>query len=232
MRFEADLARWVERRSKRLKSWQAKCTRLQKKHDALLKKFKKEYQKWEQEKSDFIQKKDEYNQQLDKFFNEYDETVDSIENYLKTYIAIFIKKLRLPEKLANRVLQTVISVSESRDTVVINACLPNPPDMPTTKEVRFIKTSNELRESRLSEREQNKIYDEFIYSLALALVRLTFTFDVRKRVDLTTLNGWVRYRDEAIGKITEACIISLQVRRKEFTSVNLSADLRDPRQSR
>ncbi len=58
-RFEDDLARWEERKSERLESWQAECARLQKKHDALLKKFEKEHQEWEQDLARWEERKSE-----------------------------------------------------------------------------------------------------------------------------------------------------------------------------
>lgn len=105
--------------------------------------------------------------------------------------------------------------------VVVDYLLPAPEDLPTLKEVKYIKSHNEMREKHLSERELNQLYDNVLYQVALRTVHELFEADQIKALDCVAFNGIVRTIDRGTGQRIEPCVLSLQAQRDEFLVINL-----------
>jgi restriction system protein len=110
------------------------------------------------------------------------------------------------------------------DTKILLAdySLPDVEDLPKVLEVKYIQTRHALKEIHLSESEANKLYDDVLYQTALRTIHEILQADVMGAVQSVVFNGWVRSIDKRTGQEVNACIMSLQVGREEFTAINLA----------
>ena len=130
---------------------------------------------------------------------------------------------QLPIDFPNSSKSPTVGLVYDYDTqaMVINVRLPTPNTMPSLKDIKYIKSRNEQNEIRLTQRERDRLYDETLYQLAIALIALVLKADVKKIISLIVFNGRVRFRDEATGKWIDSCIISLQSDRNEFQGIEI-----------
>jgi restriction system protein len=105
-------------------------------------------------------------------------------------------------------------------TLIVNYTLPTPSDIPTLKEVKFIKTKDTLKESHISQNTLNKLYDEVIYQIVLATVAKLFSADAANALDSLVFNGWVNTTDKSTGHPVTACIVSLHAIKNDVESIN------------
>lgn len=106
--------------------------------------------------------------------------------------------------------------------MLVNYCLPNPKQLKTLKEVRYIKTRGEFKESHLSPTALNKLYDEVVYQLSLATLKLICTADDADAIRHVAFNGWVRSISGATGKETNCIIISLYVSKEQILEIDFA----------
>ncbi|MEY2495138.1 MAG: restriction system protein [Verrucomicrobiota bacterium] len=106
-------------------------------------------------------------------------------------------------------------------SLIVEYSLPAPDQMPRIKEVRFVKTRDELVETFYSDADQSRLYDSVVYQICLRVLRDLFSADSVRTVEAITFNGWVTAVDPAKGKETTTCIMSITARRDEFLDINL-----------
>jgi len=106
--------------------------------------------------------------------------------------------------------------------LIVNYSLPNINLMPRIKEVKYVKSKNELVEVPLVESTVNKMYDSVVYQITLRTLHELFESDVDSMIEAIVLNGWVESIDTATGKNVNRCIISIQTNRQEFSQIDLA----------
>lgn len=111
-------------------------------------------------------------------------------------------------------------ISESK-LLICNYTLPTPNNLPTLREVKFLKTKGQLREFHHTQAVINKLYDDVIYQLTLAVIARLFHSDEAAAIESINFNGWVDSVDKGSGKEFTACIISLLVNKNDFEAINL-----------
>lgn len=110
---------------------------------------------------------------------------------------------------------------EAAKTLVIDLDLPEFEKTPNIKSFRYVASKNEIEEVKHKDGFVQKIYDEFVYQLALAAPHAFFTCDTEQAVQAIVLNGWVTYINRATGNQTTACIVSLHTEASELLKINL-----------
>jgi len=75
---------------------------------------------------------------------------------------------------------------------------------------------------KLSKNRINETYDDVLYQMCLRTVYEVCKADIDDLASIVVFNGWVDYIDQATGREVNACILSLQVSKAEFLSLNLS----------
>ena len=93
---------------------------------------------------------------------------------------------------------------------------------PKLKEVKYIATKKELRESYILESQINKMFDESMYKITLRTIHELFEADSVNAIDAISFNGWVKAINKATGKEENNCILTIQVKKDEFLGLNLS----------
>jgi restriction system protein len=105
--------------------------------------------------------------------------------------------------------------------LIVDYALPAPELLPKTKEVRYVQTRDELQEIPFSDSEQTRLYDDLLYQIVLRSIFELYKADKIEAIELVTFNGFVRSIDRTTGNEVNACVLSLQVSRVEFSAINL-----------
>lgn len=107
--------------------------------------------------------------------------------------------------------------------IVVDYTLPSIDDMPKVKEVRYVKSRDELVEVLLPTSARAALYDSMLYQTALRTIHELYEADVVGALEMVVFNGWVESCDRATGKLASACILSVQAENAEFQGIKLDA---------
>jgi restriction system protein len=75
----------------------------------------------------------------------------------------------------------------------------------------------------MTEKNATKLYDDFLYQVALRTIHELFESDVANAIDFVVFNGFVNSINKATGQEQSACIATVQVDKTTFLALNLSA---------
>lgn len=112
--------------------------------------------------------------------------------------------------------------SESK-TLLVDFALPIPDDIPTTKTARFIASTGELRETQISAKDKQVLFDDLCFQLCLRTIHELFEADTHDHLENIVFNGSTISIDRTTGQKVHSNIISLMVDKGEFSSINLAA---------
>lgn len=100
--------------------------------------------------------------------------------------------------------------------------LPNLDVLPQVKAVKFVKSTGELVETKISERDRKANYESVGYQICLRTLHELFEADVNENLDAILFNGMVESIDPATGLERRACIMSVLVPKHEFERIDLA----------
>lgn len=107
-------------------------------------------------------------------------------------------------------------------SLLVEYQLPNSEQVPNIKSVRFVKTTGELKETYISDRDVKTIYDNACYQIALRTIHELLEADEYRNIEKVLFNGFVRFTDPRTGNQSQSCILSVMVDRSAFDSINLA----------
>jgi len=181
-----------------------------------LRKWENDVSEWEKRKSIFLEKQKEFNAGIEKMKEAYlNQNTDSIIEYCdmvlnnSEYPETFPKNFELEYNPDNKI-------------IIIEYELPSFECLPQIKEVKYIATRNELKETPISESQLQKIFDEAMYKITLRTIYELFKADVVNALEAISFNGWVKATNKATGKKENNCILSIQVKKNIFLEIDLS----------
>ena len=105
--------------------------------------------------------------------------------------------------------------------LLVEYLLPTPDDLPTTKSVRFVASTGELKESSMSERDKKALFDDLCYQICLRTLHELFEADSPNHLQSIAFNGWTESIDRATGQQVSSTILSVVARKEEFLAINL-----------
>jgi restriction system protein len=203
--FDEDLARW-----------QAEVVAVNLGNSTADEEYNKAIRKWEGEKAEYYTAQKARNAEIDAQRSAYSERQpDAVVNYCdlvltdSEYPDSFPKSWQLDYKPESHLL-------------LIDYSLPNIESIPRLKEVRYVQARDEFTESNLGDAAVEKIYDAVLYKITLRSLHELITADVANSLDSIVFNGWVRAIEAATGQETNGCILSIQVNKEEFSTINLA----------
>ncbi|KRA79719.1 restriction endonuclease [Altererythrobacter sp. Root672] len=100
--------------------------------------------------------------------------------------------------------------------------LPSPDELPRVHSVRFVKTTGEMKIKEITEREQKANFESVAYQVCLRTLHELFEADVHGNIGSILFNGHVDFVDKRTGQDARSCLLSVLVRRDEFTALDLS----------
>jgi restriction system protein len=199
-------------------------------------------------KEQYEQKVKEYEKQVQIINERYNELEKNWAEEKKIYYNTQIKHNETIEKLKEKYFlgdpdgiiqycRTVLNNSKYPDTfpkefildyapdnkiLIIEYVLPSPSELPRLREVKYIISKKDFKESFISETQLSKNYDYTVYKITLRTLYELFKADKAEAIDAIIFNGFVNAIDKATGMIINNCIVSVQVNKIEFNEINLS----------
>lgn len=194
---------WIERH------WEEDCQKAKCKHEG-------EIKLWEDSKRKFLEAQQEANTAIDQNrLNYFDKDPGAIIDYCDTVLSnsqypdFFPKEWELDFNAESKIL-------------VVDYILPAPEDLPTLKEVQYIQSRDELKESHLSEKEREALYDGLLYQVTLRTIHELFEADVAEALHAIAFNGIVTALDKSTGHNITSCVMSVMAQKDTFLQINLA----------
>jgi restriction system protein len=211
-KFSTAISKWEKQRSTIDKF----NKQLDKDFENEMKKWESDVVEWEKQKNNFLQKQADFNAKIDQMKESYlSQNNDSIIEYCEMvlnnseYPDSFPKNFELEYNPDNKIL-------------ILEYELPAIECFPKVKEVKYIASRKELKESYISESQLNKMFDDAMYKITLRTIHELFEADVANAIEAISFNGWVKAINKATGKEENNCILSIQAKKNEFLSIDLS----------
>jgi len=106
-------------------------------------------------------------------------------------------------------------------TLIIDYQLPAIDDIPSKKAAKHDRAQGKIVYTSISQSVINKLYEDVNYQIVLRTLFELFHSDEAKALVSVVFNGIVDTVDKASGQSIRPCIMSIQVSRSEFESINL-----------
>jgi len=107
-------------------------------------------------------------------------------------------------------------------TLIVEYDLPTPDDLPTTKTVRFVKGTGELKETYISAKDKKELYDDLCFQICLRTIHELFEADTYDHLEKVVFNGLAEYIDKSTGQSVRSTIISVMTDKSAFSAINLA----------
>lgn len=173
-------------------------------------------QAWELEMDEFYLKQNADNQKVETFRDLYfSKNSIAIVEYCETV-------LNTSEYPDNFPREFDLEYNHENKFLIIDYVLPAPDDLPRLMETKYIAAKKETKDTYVSENQFVKMYDSAIYNIALKTIFELYQSDEIDMVDTIVFNGWVNSINKANGKMTNSCIVSIQVKKSEFMDIDLT----------
>lgn len=171
---------------------------------------------WESRKNEFLQQQETYNAKIDAMKAAY---LEKNPTSIVEYCEMVLNNSAYPESFSK---DFEIEYNPENGILIVEYQLPSLELMPRIKEVKYLASKNELKETYFPEPQIAKMFDEAMYKIALRTIHELFEADEANALESISFNGWVRAINKATGKEENNCIISLQVKKAEFLEIDLN----------
>ncbi len=196
--------------------WSAEVARIKKANDEL-------HQAHQRLAADWTSKKAAWEENRNRTNAELDAAIAGLKNGNADSVYWLFENvwnlLPLPEDFLSGEYQ--IHYDEAAKTLVVDLDLPEFEKTPSVKSFRYVASKGDIEEVKHKDSFVQKVYDEFVCQLALAVPHAFFTCDTEQAVQAIVFNGWVTYINRATGNETTACIVSLHCEASELLKINL-----------
>jgi restriction system protein len=247
-RFESEMQAWKEESRKLALQHEAALKAYAAKRQEVERAYQNQVIEWESEKESFYADLNRKNEAVDTFRRDYESKhPGAIELYCGFVLTLLDYRLRQVLRgidvvtnregpnpiealgisgkltLALQILGHETAFNQETEVLIVNCHLPAPKDLPTIAGVKFIPLTETFELKELSELEQTRLYDDVIYQITLRSISDLFRSDQVGAVATIVFNGIVTSVDKSTGNEVTACIVSVQVSKEAFQSINLSA---------
>lgn len=198
VRFKKDHAVWVDAKEKAESE------------------YAKAVAEWEQARDEYIRERDENNATIDKKSEAY---LQGETEAISDYFDIVLSGSEYPDYFPQ---SYDMDFNPEGKFLVVDYQLPDSATIPTVREVKYIQSRDEFKESYIPKTQFNKLYDNLLYQIALRTIHELFEADKINAITFAVFNGYVKSVDPATGQEKVACILSLQANQEEFEAINLA----------
>ena len=210
------ISEYDEKYLKAIEEWEKKESSVKLENNKIEEEFQGTLDKWNREVDKFSQKQADYNAKIDLLKQSYlNQNHDAIIEYCEmvlnksSYPDSFLKNFELEYNIDTKIL-------------IVEYELPSIECLPKVKDVKYIASRKEFKESILSDSQVNKMFDDTMYKITLRTLYELFQADVANALEAISFNGWVKAINKATGKEETNCILSIQVKKIEFLDIELS----------
>jgi restriction system protein len=178
--------------------WKINCDRVDEENKKREQVYKTQIEEWLKKKTDF-----EHSKETKNHFKLYCKAVLMQSCYPKTF----------PKKFD-------ISFNVDNEIMVVDYRLPNIGQIPTLKEIKYMKSKDNFKIIFLPQSTQNALYDSLLYQIALRTIYELYAVDQNEFLKSVVFNGWIKTIDQGTGQDANICILSVQANRDEFLAIN------------
>lgn len=100
--------------------------------------------------------------------------------------------------------------------------LPCPDTLPTLKAVKFVKTTGEMKETHISDREKKANFESVAYQVCLRTIHELLEADEYGNITRVLFNGHVTFVDRRTGQEARSCLLSVLVAKDDFEKIDLA----------
>jgi restriction system protein len=170
---------------------------------------------WEKRRAEYYDVQTKFNDGIDRLKSNY---VKHEQNAVEQYCEMVLNNSRYPDIVPK---DFELLYNPETKILICEYYLPDPDAMPRLREVKYIASRGELKETNITDSQAEKLYDSVIYQIVLRTIHELFEADSADALAAVSFNGRVRFISKATGKPEEACIVSAQVKKQEFLQVDL-----------
>lgn len=197
-------------------TWLADKKRITNKNDELQSAYEEQVRGWEAEKEKFLTQQKENNDAIEIQMTSY---LKGDPGAVAEYCDMVLSNSDYPDFFPQ---EFDIDYNPNTKMLLVDYFLPAQRDIPSIKEVKYIQSRDEFKESFLSAAAFNKLYDDLLYQMTLRTIHELYEADTINAIESVVFNGWVNSVDKATGNEVNACILSIQTLKEEFLNINLS----------
>lgn len=195
--------------SDRISRWEKSCEQIRAKHvDSMT--------EWKQRKEKFYEDQKEFNAAIEQKRKNY-KSLD--QEAVVDYCDAVLSNSMYPDYFPKEWDMDYNAVTR---TLVVEFALPAPEVLPTLKEVLYIQSNDSYKETHLSEKEREAIYDSLLYQMALRTIHELFEADTANALDAVAFSGIVTTLEKTTGHDVTACVLSVLARKEPFMQINLA----------
>lgn len=178
--------------------------------------WNKEVANFEGRKSRFLEEQNDFNLTIEQMKNNYYQ-LD--EDAVIEYCDMVLNNSYYPESFPKNF---EVEYNSNNKIFIVEYQLPSIECFPKLKEVKYLSSKQELKETYLSEPQILKMFDDAVYQITLRTIHELFEADVANALEAISYNGWVRAINKATGNEENNCILSIQVKKDDFLKIDLS----------
>ena len=139
----------------------------------------------------------------------------SEERKIESFYKLFMSKISIDDLFF---LESDIFIESG--TLIINAKLPNAIDFPKTKEVKYVQSKDEFKETFISKSDEIRYYNNLTYSICLFLLKLSYENSNEELISNIAVNGFVEGRNKKDGHFEKKCIITVIADLKTISQID------------
>ena len=215
--FEIDYSHWESQKAKSeqdhlhaFSNWQQTCNKM-------YEEYYRRWTSWSERRKQFHQDQANSNNSVEERKRAY---FNNDTNAIVEYVDMVLGNSQYPDCFSP---SWDLFYNHENKIVIVDYNLPSPDRLPDIKEVKYVKSRDELVERKYPKSHMSKLYDAALYKIALRTVHEVFESDVIDAISAITFNGFVKSTDLSTGHETTACVLSLQASKEEFLTINLAA---------
>jgi restriction system protein len=156
------------------------------------------------------------NAEIDRFK---DELNSRDPEAIAAYFSLVLQSSVYPDGFPSH--SRVAYVPESQQ-LVVEIDLPTLSVVPDVKTYRYVKTRDDITETKMPPAEVKSIYGDAIAQVALRTIHEVFDADRGRWIDAVVLNGHVDTVDPGTGQDIHPCLLSLRTTKDAFSAIDLA----------
>lgn len=211
-RYEKTLRRCETEAKLAVEQWQAEADRLIAAWEA---DRREQAEEWERSKREFLAARQAHNEAIDSLEQRYKEGHPAA---IAEYCERVLERSQYPADFPQ---QFDLHYQPDNKLLLVEYMLPAMEVIPTLKTAQLVKSTGEIKETHIPQKQVHAIYDDLLYQIALRTLHELFEADVTDALENVVFNGLARLINKATGKEETRCILSLQASKAEFLHINL-----------
>jgi restriction system protein len=173
------------------------------------------YEDWLQRRNAYEEARASHNDSIANSRTKYQElNPDAILDYCD----LVLSRSQYPDCLPK---EFELDYRTSSKTLIVEYLLPAPQDLPRLESVKFSKLKGDFVETELPKRQQDQLYSDVAFQIALRTIHELFEADTVRALETVVFNGKVFALNSGTGHNENRCILSVRAARAVFEAINL-----------